>query len=207
MVGMFPLNLVVYPNETLNLHIFEPRYKQLVKDHLETKQLFGIPTYLEDKVKEYGTLIEIVEVVNTYEDGRMDIVTIGKEVFKIEKLQNPMEGKLYSGASIYHIPNIDNSEYSERLLLVENVKKLFELVDLKSNLSPDNMLISYGIAHSVGLSLAQEYHLLSLENEHQRIAFLNDHLSRTIPVVKEVERVKRYAKLNGHFKNIAPLDF
>ena len=61
-IPIFPLNIVVYPGENLNLHIFEPQYKQLINECKETNQPFGIPVVIENKVQEFGTLLEIVEV-------------------------------------------------------------------------------------------------------------------------------------------------
>ena len=76
-IPIFPLGIVVFPEEVLNLHIFEPRYKQLVNDCYAEAKSFGIPTVLENGVNELGTLVEIVEIVEVYEDGKMDIRTKG----------------------------------------------------------------------------------------------------------------------------------
>jgi len=76
-IPIFPLAIVVYPGEKLNLHIFEPRYKQLIIDCMETKKPFGIPTVLNNEVKELGTLVQVKEIVKTYDNGEMDIITEG----------------------------------------------------------------------------------------------------------------------------------
>ena len=60
-IPIFPLNLVVYPGEALNLHIFEPRYKQLINECVANKKPFGIPSVLKDKISEMGTLMRIKE--------------------------------------------------------------------------------------------------------------------------------------------------
>jgi hypothetical protein len=74
---------VDYPGENLNLHIFEPRYKQLIKECDQLKKPFGIPSVVKDSVKELGTLVEIVEVVKVEDNGEMDIRTQGLKVFRI----------------------------------------------------------------------------------------------------------------------------
>ena len=72
-IPIFPLSIVVYPGENLNLHIFEPRYKQLINEcHTEGKS-FGIPTVINNKLNDIGTLVKITEIVNTHETGEMDI--------------------------------------------------------------------------------------------------------------------------------------
>ena len=61
-IPIFPLNVVVYPGEILNLHIFEPRYKELVKECFENKKPFGVPAVINGQVAEYGTLVTIREI-------------------------------------------------------------------------------------------------------------------------------------------------
>jgi uncharacterized protein len=74
-IPIFPLALVVFPGEELNLHIFEPRYKQLIADCHQSKKPFGIPAVIQNQVAEMGTLAEIVEIVKTYDNGELDIRT------------------------------------------------------------------------------------------------------------------------------------
>ena len=76
-IPIFPLGIVVYPGEHLNLHIFEPRYRQLIKDSFESKKPFGIPAVIENKMQEYGSMVEIIELSKVYENGEMDIKTKG----------------------------------------------------------------------------------------------------------------------------------
>lgn len=80
-IPIFPLSIVVYPGEDLNLHIFEPRYKQLVSECIESKKPFGIPAVINNKMNELGTLVEIIDVSKTYENGELDIKTRGKKFF------------------------------------------------------------------------------------------------------------------------------
>src|SRR3989337_2030747 len=82
-IPIFPLGIVVYPGEDLNLHIFEPRYKQLIKECHEQKKPFGIPTVIENKLQEHGTLVEITELSKLNDNGEMDIKTQGVQVFRI----------------------------------------------------------------------------------------------------------------------------
>ena len=72
-IPIFPLALVVYPGEKLNLHIFEPRYRQLISDCVENKKPFGIPAVLKNNLAEMGTLVQVTEISKMYEDGKMDI--------------------------------------------------------------------------------------------------------------------------------------
>src|ERR1700741_1223533 len=82
-IPIFPLGIVVYPGENLNLHIFEPRYKQLISECHTSKKPFGIPTVIEGKVQDNGALVEIIELSAVHENGEMDIKTQGVRVFRI----------------------------------------------------------------------------------------------------------------------------
>ena len=78
----FPLQSVFFPGETVPLHIFEERYKQLIIDCRKEAITFGIPVYIYGNVA-YGTEVQLVEVVTTYENGEMDVVCVARQVFKI----------------------------------------------------------------------------------------------------------------------------
>jgi hypothetical protein len=203
-IPIFPLSIVVYPNEDLNLHIFEPRYKQLITECFEKKKPFGIPVVINDKVSEMGTLIEITEITKTYKTGEMDIKTKGKKVFRVLEMISEIPDKLYSGA-IVNYPH--NHEHGKRILIdkvIAATKQLHQMLNVKKPFHKnEDELWSYDIAHSVGLTLEEEYELLSLMNELQRQEYLKRHLAKVIPVVAEMEALKEKIKLNGHFKNIS----
>ncbi|MFK5121398.1 LON peptidase substrate-binding domain-containing protein, partial [Klebsiella pneumoniae] len=85
-IPIFPLSIVVFPGETLNLHIFEPRYRQLIQECFAEQKPFGIPTVLQKGIADLGTLVEITEIVTVHEDGKMDIRTRGLKIFSILEL-------------------------------------------------------------------------------------------------------------------------
>jgi Lon protease-like protein len=194
---------VVYPGEQLNLHIFEERYKQLIKECFASSKPFGIPTVLNDKMAEIGTLVQITEIVEVYEDGRMDIRTKGVSVFKVLEVIKEVPDKLYSGAIVNYPDNIDRKNVRMMQRIVAAIRELHKLLkvqkDFKKN---DEELLSYDIAHHAGLSLQEEYELLGLLQEDQRLEYLKRHLNKVIPVVAGTESLKEKIKLNGHFKEL-----
>ena len=200
-IPIFPLSIVVYPHEDLNLHIFEPKYKQLVKECFEQKKPFGMPVVINNKMTELGTLLEIIEISTIYETGNMDIKTKGKKVFRILEVINEVPEKLYSGA-IVNYPH--NHEHGQRLLMnkvIAAIKELHKMLKVNKPLHKnEDELWSYDVAHSAGLTLEQEYELLSLMKELERQEYLKRHLAKVIPVVSEMESLKEKIKLNGHFK-------
>ena len=206
-IPIFPLGIVVYPGEQLNLHIFEPRYKQLIQECFETKKPFGIPPVMDEKLKEMGTLVQVLEISKVYDDGKMDIKTEGLMVFRILEMIRELPEKLYSGA-IVNYP--DNDEKINRVLMqgiVKGIKELHKLLKIEKEFTkPDEELCCYDVAHHAGLSLPEEYELLELLHELQRQEYLKRHLTKVIPVLAEMEMLKEKVKLNGHFKNIKGLD-
>lgn len=116
LISLFPLNIVVYPEEKLNLHIFEPRYRALISEALQQDRMFGIPSYVLNKI-EYGTTVYIEKVVKTYADGRMDIITRGKKIFKVIRFENPAPQKLYAEGEVAFLPiNFDSNASIDYIL-------------------------------------------------------------------------------------------
>lgn len=206
-IPIFPLGIVVFPGEQLNLHIFEPRYKQLIHECFEAKKPFGIPSVINDKINEMGTVVQVTEISKKYEDGKMDIKTEGLQVFRMLEMINTLPDKLYSGAIVSYP---DNDEKGNRALMqgiVNGIKELHKLLNIEKKFTkPDNELWSYDVAHHAGLSLQEEYELLELMQELQRQEYLKRHLKKVIPVLAEMETLKEKVKLNGHFKNLKGLD-
>ena len=202
-IPIFPLGIVVFPGETLNLHIFEPRYKQLVQESFVSKKHFGIPVVIDNTVNEIGTLVKITEITNTYEDGKMDIRAEGAKIFRILETIKNVPDKLYSGAIVNYPENSDkiNPLLLQQVLL--GIKELHAKLNINKELikSPEE-LTSYDLAHHAGLSLEQEYELLGLFHEMQRLEYLKRHLQKVLPVVTQMESLKEKIKLNGHFKNL-----
>ena len=83
---LFPLNVVLLPGADMPLHIFEPRYRQMVRDCLDAKAPFGMLLALPNGIAGTGCTAEILEVTNRYEDGRCDILTVGREPFRVIEL-------------------------------------------------------------------------------------------------------------------------
>ena len=204
-LALFPLNLVAFPEERLNLHIFEPRYKQLIKDCLEEERRFGIPAYIKNKI-EYGTEVEILEIFKTYEDGRMDIKTIGHKVFKVGKYSNPWPEKLYAGGYVEPLENIW-VVVPAKFEMVKLLGKLYSQLQIEEEMTYDEDTPVFDFAHKVGLSLEQEYELIQITNESLRVDFLVAHLKELLPRLSQAEEIRQRIKMNGHFRQLDSLDF
>jgi uncharacterized protein len=206
-IPIFPLGIVVYPGEQLNLHIFEPRYKQLIKESVDTKKPFGIPPVIDDKLHETGTLVRVLEISNVYEDGTMDIKTEGLQVFTILESIKDLPEKLYSGAIVSYPDNVESGNRVLMANIIAAIRELHKLLKISKEFKkPDEELWSYDVAHHAGLSLTEEYELLLLLHELQRQEYLKRHLKKVVPVIAEMETLKERVQLNGHFKNLKGFD-
>jgi Lon protease-like protein len=207
-IPIFPLSLIVFPGENLNLHIFEPRYKQLIHDCFEQKKAFGIPAVINNELRELGTLAEIQEIKKVYEDGKMDITTKGTKVFRLLVVIKEVPDKLYSGAIVSYPDDVNDGNRLLMQKVVKSIKELHKLLDIQKDFKkPDEELKVYDVAHHIGFNIEEEYELLGLFREAQRQEYLKRHLSKVIPLLSEMERLKEKVKLNGHFKNLQSFKF
>ena len=208
-IPIFPLNVVVYPGEILNLHIFEPRYKELVKECFQKKKPFGIPAVINGQVAEYGTLVTIREIAQEYDNGEMDIVTNGTIVFRILEIIKKIPDKLYSGAIVNYPENAEVYHRKELMqVVIKAIRELHRILNISKDFrKPDEELNAYDLAHHAGLSIEEEYEMLALFREEQRQEYLKRHLGKVLPVVVEMEVLKGRIMLNGHFKNLSSFRF
>ncbi|UPL50841.1 LON peptidase substrate-binding domain-containing protein [Hymenobacter sublimis] len=207
-LALFPLNLVVFPGEKLNLHIFEPRYRQLVHDCVAEGITFGIPPYLNNSVSTFTTEMRLVSVAKTYPSGEMDIKTQAVGLVRVEEFFRQLPGKLYAGATVADLPddNTPDPDLHERTRAL--IQQLYEILGLRRlflDLPTDFRV--YDIAHNLGLSTEQEYELLEAATEAERQQRVFEHLLHILPVLQETERLKERVRLNGHFKNLTPPSF
>lgn len=206
-IPIFPLGIVVYPGENLNLHIFEPRYKQLISECQTAKKPFGIPTVIEKKVQDYGSLVEITELSNVHDNGEMDIKTKGIKIFRILEVIKDLPDKPYSGAIVNYPDNNEKGNPGLMSKVMNSIHELHQLLKVNKDFKKeDGEMSCYDVAHHIGLSLEQEYELLCLADERQRQEYLKRHLVKVIPMLAGMEQLKEKIKGNGHFKNLSGFD-
>lgn len=202
-IPIFPLGIVVYPGESLNLHIFEPRYKQLIQECHAAQKPFGIPTVIENKMQDFGSLVEITELAKVYENEEMDIRTKGTKVFRVLEIIKEIPDKLYSGAIVNYPDNRGRGSAEAMRKLMKSISELHKLLKVTKEFSKkENEIRSYDVAHHIGMSLEEEYGMLVLMDERQRQEYLKRHLAKVMPMVAQMEQLKEKIRLNGHFKNL-----
>ena len=204
---VFPLRLVAFPGEDLNLHIFEPRYKQLIGECEAKGITFGIPAFIDDKVQPIGTEIELVNIDKKYPKGEMDIRTRGKGLFRIKEYFRDVDDRLYSGAEVERIEHDLDGDYFKYEKILTHLAELYKVLNIQKPLPELNLeLTTYSIGHLVGFSLEQEYEMLTMPEEDRRQDFMLAHLERLIPTAREMEELRKKVQMNGHFKNLLPPD-
>lgn len=207
-IPIFPLSIIVFPGENLNLHIFEPRYKQLITECFEQKKPFGIPAVVNKELKDLGTLMEVTAIKKVYDDGKMDITTRGVKVFRLLELVKEVPQKLYSGAIVTYPEDKNDGKRELMKKVVKGIKELHRLLEVSKDFKkPEEELKAFDVAHHMGLNIEEEYELLGLFREGQRQEYLKRHLGKIIPMLSEMENLKDKIKLNGHFRNLESFDF
>jgi hypothetical protein len=207
-IPIFPLNIVVFPGEKLNMHIFEARYKQLINDCVEQKKSFGIVSATDGKLRNFGTLINVEEISKKYDDGKLDIKTKATKVFVVLEIIKALPNKLYGGAIVNYPNNLEHINAKLMSIILKDVRHLHKLLNVSKDFKKnDETLCSYDIAHHVGLSVNEEYDMLELLHENQRLEYIRRHIVKTIEVVTGVENLKDKIKLNGHFRELEGFNF
>ena len=204
MIPLFPLQIVVFPEEAINLHIFEPKYRQLVKDCMIDGLSFGIAPYVNGHIQKIGTLMQVTSIEKEYDDGRMDIRTASRGLFKIEDFYNPFPGKLYSGAKVSPFPSKDNGAPALSQKIHSQLQEIFNILNIHKKLRPVELFETYQVGHFLGFNLEEEYRLLSIPNEYDRQIVVLDQIQKIIPNVKMSASIKKKALMNGEFREIKP---
>lgn len=207
-LALFPLQIVVFPDERLSLHIFEPRYKQLIRDCVTEGISFGINTFMKSELQSIGTEVRLLAIEKEYDNGEMDIRTLAIGVYRLEEYFPSLPGKMYAGGEITRIKYESAGPVYLVQQLLELVEELYRLYELDKSLpSQETPYLSYHLAHYLGLQQDQEYELLCMKSEEERLNYLLFHVQGLLPGAREVKSLKDRVRLNGHFKNLIPPSF
>jgi Lon protease-like protein len=204
-IPLFPLSVVLFPGEQLPLHIFELRYRRMVRECLDAKSPFGMLLALPDGVVRVGCTAEILEVVKHYEDGRLDIITVGRCPFRIVDLFT--DDPLLEGRVDY----LEDDEQDDSSVLPGKREQLIELYEtchtlLYTNIPSDldnlpHRELAFAIAAALPLDLLWKQQILELRSEAERQERLLGYLREWAPHLQEVGGLHSRAGGNGHGLN------
>lgn len=199
--------MVAFPGEELMLHIFEPRYKQLINDCILEKKSFGIPAYYKNEILDYGTEMIINGISKEYPNGEMDIVITGLHAFLILDIIQEIPDKLYSGAIVSVINNVFDIHSKINYEFDQLTDELFQLLEIKNKLIERGITSqSFKIAHYVGFNLLEELELLKHNRESVRKKIIIQHIKNILPNIRQVASIRERAKMNGQFHILNPPD-
>ena len=177
---LFPLRIVAFPGELVFLHIFEPRYKQLITESAYNGISFGIVTIVPGGGSSIGTEVQLDGILRTDDAGNMDVALRGIRTFELKSFQRIVAGKLYSGGQVIFKTNDPRFENETQDTLVELYNATQDATGGgKKILAPYPQNLSFIIGHDVGLSQAQELQLLTMPAEHERQLYLLQQLLRS----------------------------
>ena len=197
-IPIFPLEVVLFPGELLPLHIFEPRYKDMIRDCTEKKQAFGVVLTEEDGLAEVACTAEIVQVLKTYDTGELDIVTVGRRVCRILEV---VEERSYYEADVEFLEEGATPTEVPSTALLQLFDKCHQVAfdraaDRGALLRASS--VSYHIAAILPLDLEYKQKLLEIRDEQERRHSLELSLARWLEHAELAERARRLSGGNGH---------
>ena len=197
-IGLFPLPIVLLPTERIPLHIFEPRYKELIGECLRSGEEFGLVLQDESGRREIGTRAAVVEVLQVFDDGRMNVVVEGHDRFRVRELTS---GRAFPTGDVEPVDDEDEDEDaasadSDRALAL--FRNLVEVAGGEVD-EPDGSTgpLSFEIAARVDFGIEPKQELLELRSEPARLQQLCTLLEGAIEAVEREREVRERAATNG----------
>jgi len=197
LIPLFPLQVVVFPRTDLPLHIFEERYKEMVGAAIRDTSEFGIVLARDNGIVNIGCTVTVDRVVQTYDDGRLDIVTRGRRRFEIVSLDEELD-YLRAEVNFFDDEDFDPAPMEIRDLALKGYGELSKLSSPGGRSEPDlaDPQLSFQLAQSLP-DLDFLNTLLGQRSETGRLKRLNQFLAQYIPQKKAIEHVRAVAPTNG----------
>jgi Lon protease-like protein len=202
-IPLFPLNVVLLPGATLPLHIFEPRYRQMVRRCVEEKSEFGVLLALPKGIVRVGCTAEVTEVMKRYNDGRMDILTVGRSPFRIVDLVNG-DGYVNDELLEGDVDFLDDREHRTEARTKDDLLQLYEVChtlvfdDYPRNIEGEAAdYLSFVVASTLPIDLMWKQQILELRSEADRQQRLVGYLREWAPHLQKQEKSRARAGGSG----------
>jgi len=196
-IGLFPLELVLLPGERVPLHIFEDRYRELVGECLNQGREFGLILENDDGLREVGTRTAIVQLIDTFEDGRMNVLVEGRDRFRLVELT---EGRSFMTAEVEPLEDDDDPPSAEEVARAAEIfRRLVAVAEAEDIEEPDegSPQLSFQIASRVDFGHDLKQELLELRSEAARLRRLSELLEQAVEALVRERDVRQRASGNG----------
>lgn len=203
---LFPLGVVLLPGEPIPLHIFEPRYKEMVQVCLDADRPFGIVYASESALASVGCTARIHKVANRYDDGRLDIVAVGEDRFRVGDVHRD---RAFLTADTEAVSDAaETTDAAARRKAIARHMKLLELAGEapRPERYADEVNASFVIGRNAGLDLPDKQKLLEMDDEASRIRFLAEHLGELLIRLERARSFRDRARGDGHASGFPELD-
>ena len=201
-IPIFPLSLVVLPGELRPLHIFEERYKAMIAFCRESESVFGISASRGNEVSNVGCAVEITRITREYDDGRLDILTVGRRRYRVIEAYQDLPYLTATVEFFEDEPEQVKPELRQRAL--SGRARFFELMgepgwSLEERDVPDD---SFGLTRGIDLPLEFKQQLLESRSEQNRLELLCEQFSGLIPDLEEKREAVNKVRSNGRAKRL-----
>lgn len=198
LLPLFPLDLVLLPGGSLPLHIFEPRYREMISECLAEKQPFGVVRSKEGDLAEIGCTAAILEVIKKYDDGRMDIATEGRRRFEVMQLN---QERSFLRAEVFYLEDKPGRATPDQ---VAQALRLHREIMAVAGAEPDpaakidEKQLSFRLVSSLPLDLDFKQSMLGMHSEEERLRAVIAALETILPAVRRTMHLRHKAGGNGH---------
>lgn len=197
LLPLFPLDVVLLPGTPLPLHIFEPRYKEMIGECLTKNSPFGVIRVLDEGLAEVGCTAEIVTVTKEYPDGRLDLIAEGRKRFEVVELN---QDRSFLRAEVLLVPDepVPPAE-EDKARAIQGHLEILSLAGAVQDISAaDQNTLSFHLAGSLPLDLDFKQNLLAMRSESERIRAVAEYLEGILPNLRRASRAREKAGGNGH---------
>jgi Lon protease-like protein len=199
LLPIFPLDSVLLPGIPLPLHVFEPRYKEMIGECLSNKTPFGVVRAKDEEgIAEIGCTAEILTVTKEYDDGRMDIVTQGRERFEIVAVHHERAFLQAEVLFLLDEPDRASHEEAQEALKLHNEVLSLAGAALETIQPGEDPQLSFHLAGTLPLDLDFKQTLLEMKSEGERIRAMVSYLQTVLPDLRRTVHIRQKAGGNGH---------
>jgi Lon protease-like protein len=197
-IGLFPLGMVLLPSERVPLHIFEPRYRELIVECLEDDLEFGLVLADDDGLRAVGTRAAVTQVLDRFDDGRLNVLVEGRERFRLVSLTS---GRSFQTGEVEPVDDEPGEPPAEDVArAVEQLRRVAELAGADVGELDPVETTSFELAARVDFEPELKQRLLELRSEPERLRELTDLLERAARAIEAQQELNRIAQTNGHVR-------